>query len=165
MAVLQQFKCPCCDGAIEFDSQSQNMKCPYCDTEFEMETLRAYDAVLQADKEENMQWDSAAGGSWEQAEAEKMRVYACQSCGGQIMADDTTAATHCPYCGNAVVLMDSACSATSTAAKVPIRPAAVKYPVMTPHKQLMGKKAANSRNADAVWGSPIHTEARAGAKI
>ena len=30
MAVLQEFKCPNCDGAIEFDSASQNMKCPYC---------------------------------------------------------------------------------------------------------------------------------------
>lgn len=25
MAVLQEFKCPCCDGAIEFDSSSQPM--------------------------------------------------------------------------------------------------------------------------------------------
>lgn len=105
MNTVQQYKCPCCDGAIAFDPHAQKMKCPYCDTEFEMETLRAYDAVLQEDKEDNMQWGSTAGGSWEQAEAEKMRIYACQSCGGQIMADDTTAATHCPYCGNAVVLM------------------------------------------------------------
>ena len=30
MAVLQEFKCPCCDGAIEFDSALQKMKCPYC---------------------------------------------------------------------------------------------------------------------------------------
>ena len=39
MAVLQEFKCPNCDGAIEFDSASQNMKCPYCDAEFEIEAL------------------------------------------------------------------------------------------------------------------------------
>ena len=46
MEVLQQYKCPCCDGAIEFSSREQRMKCPYCDTEFEMETLEAYDREL-----------------------------------------------------------------------------------------------------------------------
>ena len=42
MAVLQEYKCPCCDGAIEFDSTSQKMKCPYCGSEFEIETLKAW---------------------------------------------------------------------------------------------------------------------------
>ena len=40
MSVLQQFKCPCCDGAIEFDSSAQKMKCPYCGTEFDMAALQ-----------------------------------------------------------------------------------------------------------------------------
>ena len=39
MAGLQEFKCPCCGGAIAFDSKIQKMKCPYCDTEFEMDAL------------------------------------------------------------------------------------------------------------------------------
>ena len=49
MAVLQEFKCPCCDGAIEFDSSLQKMKCPYCDTEFEVESLKNYGSDLQSD--------------------------------------------------------------------------------------------------------------------
>ena len=44
MATLQEYKCPCCGGAIAFDSTLQKMKCPYCDTEFEMEALEGYDA-------------------------------------------------------------------------------------------------------------------------
>ena len=41
MAVaLQEYKCPACGGAIEFDSSIQKMKCPYCDTEFEVESLK-----------------------------------------------------------------------------------------------------------------------------
>ena len=43
MAVLQEYKCPCCGGAIAFDSKLQKMKCPFCDTEFEMETLISFD--------------------------------------------------------------------------------------------------------------------------
>lgn len=102
---LQQYKCPCCDGAIEFDTDVQKMKCPYCDTEFEMETLLAYDRELNEPRQESMQWESAAGSAWQAGEAEKLMVYVCQSCGGEIVADDTTGATECPFCGNPVVMM------------------------------------------------------------
>ena len=61
MAVLQQYKCPCCGGAIEFDSDTQNMKCPYCDTEFEIETLRSYDEELKGDRNDRMDWDKEPG--------------------------------------------------------------------------------------------------------
>ena len=105
MAVLQQYKCPCCDGAIEFDSSVQKMKCPYCDTEFEMETLLSYDEELKNAGEDNMQWNSAAGGEWREGEAEGLRVYSCKACGGEIVGDDTLAATSCPFCGNPVVMM------------------------------------------------------------
>ena len=47
MAVLQEYKCPCCDGAIEFNTQAQKMKCPYCATEFDPETLASYKEELE----------------------------------------------------------------------------------------------------------------------
>ena len=104
MAVLQEFKCPCCDGAIEFDSNLQKMKCPYCDSEFEMETLQAYGEELNALPPEDMHWASAAGGDWQPGEAEGLRVYTCNTCGGEIVADETTGAAECPFCGNPVVM-------------------------------------------------------------
>ena len=104
MAVLQQYKCPCCDGAIEFDSQLQKMKCPFCDSEFEMETLKQYDAELNAQPQENMNWDTAAGTEWQPGEEEGLRVYTCNTCGGEIVADETPGASECPFCGNPVVL-------------------------------------------------------------
>ena len=54
MSDLQGYKCPCCGGAIEFNSTAQKMKCPYCDTEFEMETLKAYDDELTSDADTSM---------------------------------------------------------------------------------------------------------------
>ena len=33
-----------------------------------------------------------------------MRVYMCQSCGGEVVADETTGASECPYCNNPVVM-------------------------------------------------------------
>ncbi|MBR6676672.1 MAG: IBR domain-containing protein [Clostridia bacterium] len=105
MAVLQQYKCPCCGGAIEFDSDIQKMKCPYCDTEFEMETLRSYDEELKGDRDDDMKWEKEPGGQWQEGEADGLRVYVCNSCGGEIVGDDTCAATSCPYCDNPVVMM------------------------------------------------------------
>ena len=104
MAVLQEFKCPCCDGAIEFDSQLQKMKCPYCDSEFEIETLEAYEAELNEQPSENMTWDTTAGSEWQEGETDGLRVYICNTCGGEIVADETTGATECPFCGNPVVM-------------------------------------------------------------
>lgn len=105
MAVLQEYKCPCCGGAIEFDVDTQNMKCPYCDTEFEVETLKAYDEELKKEEPEDMGWEAAAGGEWREGEAEGLRVYVCNSCGGEIVCDENTAATSCPYCDNPVIMM------------------------------------------------------------
>lgn len=102
---LQEYKCPCCGGAIAFDSNLQKMKCPYCDTEFEMETLAGYDADLQNDTADNMQWETAAGAEWQDGEAEGLRSYVCKSCGGEIVGDETTAATTCPFCDNPIVMM------------------------------------------------------------
>ena len=106
MAVLQEYKCPCCDGAIEFDADAQKMKCPYCDSEFEVETLKAYDEELNSLPQEDLSWDTAAGQEWSESEVEGLRAYVCNTCGGEIVADETTAATECPFCGNPVVMMD-----------------------------------------------------------
>lgn len=105
MAVLQEYKCPCCGGAIAFDSRVQKMKCPYCDTEFEMQTLASYDSELQNEAADEMTWDTEPDNQWDESEADALRAYICQSCGGELVADEHTAATTCPFCGNPVVLM------------------------------------------------------------
>lgn len=104
MASLQEYKCPCCGGAIAFDISIQKMKCPYCDTEFEMATLASYDSELKKDKEDDMSWETAAGSEWEEGEAEGLRSYVCKSCGGELTCDENTAAVTCPYCGSPTVM-------------------------------------------------------------
>ncbi len=104
MSALKEYKCPCCGGAIEFDVDSQKLRCPYCDTEFEPEILKSYDEDLNAERADEMEWQSAAGSEWSEGEAEGMRVYICNSCGGEIIGDETLAATKCPYCDNPVVM-------------------------------------------------------------
>ncbi len=107
LEVLQEYKCPCCGGSIGFDSASQKMKCPYCDTEFEPETLASFDEELKAenDREDDLHWETAAGSEWQEGEADGLRSYICNSCGGEIIGDETTGATTCPFCDSPVVMM------------------------------------------------------------
>lgn len=103
MQNMQEYKCPCCGGAIAFDSTIQKMKCPYCDSEFEMETLKAMDEQLKEGKSDSMEWETKAGGEWQEGETDGLSTYVCQSCGGEIVGDATMAATKCPFCDNPVV--------------------------------------------------------------
>ena len=104
MSALQEYKCPCCGGAIAFDSGTQKMKCPYCDTEFEVEALESYQNGAASDVEDDMNWGEAAGGAWKEGEADGLRSFVCKSCGGEIVGDETTAAASCPFCGNSVIM-------------------------------------------------------------
>lgn len=104
MSEVIEYKCPACGGKLEFDSTSQKMKCPFCESEFEVDSIKDHDSCLENIKHDEMQWDSSAGSEWQQGETMDMRVYKCKSCGGEIITDQTTSASKCPYCDNPVVM-------------------------------------------------------------
>ena len=101
MESVQDFKCTNCGGAVSFDSGSQQLKCPYCDSKFDPNAFMNYDAAL---KKAEPEIAPPTGSEWEEGEAERMRVYACNSCGGEIITEMTTSATSCPFCNSTVVL-------------------------------------------------------------
>ena len=103
MAQIIEYKCPCCGGIIEFDPTSQQMKCPYCETTFDPSALLDKDEALNNTKPDEMDWETPDS-QWAEGETDGMNVYSCKSCGGEIIADENTGATHCPFCGNPVVL-------------------------------------------------------------
>lgn len=76
------YKCPNCDGGLVFDPGEQKFKCDYCLSAFTEEELEG----LTPDAEESM------------------AVYSCPSCGAELVAGETTAATYCYYCHNPVIL-------------------------------------------------------------
>ncbi len=107
MSELLEYKCPCCNGSIEFNSTVQKMKCPYCDSEFEMESLREMDESLREETSDNIDFGAPSDEQWSESETAGMKVYTCNSCGGEIVANETTGATNCPYCDNPVVMTGS----------------------------------------------------------
>ncbi len=104
MAEILEYKCPCCGGALPFDSESQKLKCPYCDTEFDAESLQGYDEVLQQDEPDDINWNINQDYSNAEFTEEDVRSYVCSSCGGEIITNTDTVATNCPYCGNPVIV-------------------------------------------------------------
>ncbi|MGI6613483.1 MAG: hypothetical protein GX839_03990 [Fastidiosipila sp.] len=101
---LMEYKCPNCAGPLTYEPGTRDMVCPYCNSVVSIESLEAMDAILEeAEESESQDW-SYAGNAWQQGEQEGMAVYACNSCGGEIIGDESLGATACPFCGNRIVI-------------------------------------------------------------
>jgi N2,N2-dimethylguanosine tRNA methyltransferase len=98
-----QYKCPNCGGKVEFSANSGNMKCPFCDSEFDIEAIKALQDALGKESESKLEWESASS-DFTADETTGLGVYHCSSCGGEVVGDENTGATSCPFCGNAIVL-------------------------------------------------------------
>lgn len=110
MSDIKEYKCPACGGTMEFDSKTQKMKCPFCYTELDVDDFEDEQDKQEAEqnpKQEShdaTQWEAAGDGKWQEGETDGISVYSCKSCGGEIIADESTGATSCPFCGNQVVM-------------------------------------------------------------
>ena len=95
-----QLKCPCCGGALQFDDKKQLTVCPYCDSQFTAEDLKAYTQELDSHEQEDTSWDESMVQAYTNEDKEGIKIYSCDSCGGEIVVEETTSSTSCPYCGN-----------------------------------------------------------------
>lgn len=115
METVLDYKCPSCGGRLEFDTATRKMKCPFCDSLYDVEELKSIDKDLEngeaADipgedeynREDNtFDWGSSDGEHIDDG----VRIYVCGSCGGELICDKNTIATHCPYCDNPVVISE-----------------------------------------------------------
>ena len=156
MPNLQDYKCPCCGGAINFDSTVQKMKCPYCDSEFEIEALKALDAQLRNEGQDNMSWEPVSAGQWGAEEAGSLRSYVCKSCGGEIIGNAQTGATSCPFCGNPVVMMDQFSGSLRPDLVIPFKldkkAAKAKYFDYIKNKKLLPRVFKDQNHIDEIKG-------------
>lgn len=109
MSTVLEYKCPNCGGAISFDPNSQQMKCPYCEAQFDVANVKDYsDTVANETKGDKINWDAydetSGSGNWRSDETSNMLSYVCESCGGEIVGDESMGASSCPYCGNPVII-------------------------------------------------------------
>ena len=115
---ITNYQCPACTGPLHFDGGSGKLECEYCGSAFEVAEIEALYAEKEAaaaeagGKAEEKRAAEAAEEAWTPAfsadwgeDAAKMRAYNCPSCGAELICEETTAATACPYCGNLVHLV------------------------------------------------------------
>lgn len=103
---VQEYKCPCCNAVLVFSAGTQQMKCEYCDNVFNLDTVKIYSESENVRDDTNLQWEETSSQKWNDQEQSHLQVYICNSCGGELITNDHTAATFCPYCCNASILPD-----------------------------------------------------------
>lgn len=79
------YECRNCGGNLRFDIGSQKLYCAYCGT-----LEDPYNVYKERDAEEATEYE--------------VTVFTCPQCGGEILSEDTTAATFCNFCGAATIL-------------------------------------------------------------
>lgn len=105
------YKCPCCGADIQYAAGTDTLQCMYCDNAFEISTLQNYEEGLSHQKPEDFSWktydERSGNGDWRDGELSQLRSFKCQHCGGEIIGDNSTMASTCPYCDNPVVINET----------------------------------------------------------
>ena len=98
---ITNYQCPACTGPLHFDEQTGKLQCDYCESTFTVDEVEALYAEKNAAAE--TVGEEPKPSEWGEDEG-KMRSYNCPSCGAELICEETTAATSCPYCGNPAIV-------------------------------------------------------------
>ena len=96
------YNCPCCGAPLAYDAASKNLKCASCGNSYELEAM---EAMNPAESAGGVQFDLPKE-TFSASDAAQMQAYICKGCGAELLTDDTTTATECPYCGSPTILPD-----------------------------------------------------------
>ena len=113
---VTEFKCPACTAPLHFSEETGRLECDYCGSSFTVAEAEAFSAEKEQQAAEAFEKAAAEAradaGSWERPdgqdswgeEADHLKTYRCPSCGAELICDEATAATSCPYCGNNTII-------------------------------------------------------------
>lgn len=99
-----EYKCPCCGAALTFSGVQQKLSCSSCGNGFDIDDVKQYNEAIREAHQESFQWDESNQQTLSDEESAGVCNYSCPSCGGQIMGEQTTAATFCPYCDSPAII-------------------------------------------------------------
>lgn len=99
-----EYKCPCCNAGLVFGSQVQQLKCEYCDNTFDIDTVRTFNESEINPASDDFSWETDHKQEWTESEQMSLNAFQCPACGGEVLTDDTTAATFCPFCDNPTII-------------------------------------------------------------
>ncbi len=93
------FKCPGCGAPLKYSAEIGRFSCEYCGSDFSLEEVK--NASVNA--EQPFDWGDYSAGVPDES-LDGFVSYVCESCGAEVVTDAVTAATHCPYCDNVMVI-------------------------------------------------------------
>lgn len=79
------YECPNCSANLKYNIRMRTLHCSHCST-----TVSPYLFQEEQGAEEHTEYE--------------VTVFTCSQCGGEIISEDTTAATFCSYCGTSAIL-------------------------------------------------------------
>ena len=94
------YQCPSCGAPLAYHAQSGKLKCSACGNDYELDAL---EALNESGEQGNIQFEMPSE-TFDGKEAAQMHAYVCQACGAELMTEETTTATECPYCGSPTIL-------------------------------------------------------------
>ena len=109
------YQCPCCGAPLAYGAESGKLECAACGNSYELDALEVMNEPQQTD---GIRFDMPTE-TFDESEAAQMRAYICQGCGAELMTEETTTATECPYCGSPSVLPEHIDSAVKPELVIP----------------------------------------------
>lgn len=119
------YKCPNCNGALEYNPITDKMECEFCGEEYILAEIEAVQerkehtyntqTGTQSIIDDGEVCDNNASGSTAQDEEQELNlfagmetmecnIYTCTSCGAELAIKETEASTFCAYCGQPTVV-------------------------------------------------------------
>ena len=103
---VTNYQCPACTGPLHYSAATGKLECDYCGSSYTVAEVEAFYA--EQEKKAKAAFEQEAAKPQDDAEEtwhpEGMKAYNCPSCGAELLCDETTAATSCPYCGNPTIV-------------------------------------------------------------
>lgn len=102
MAQVTNYQCPSCNAPLKFSSKTNKLECEYCGSSFDVSQIDAlYNDKVNKAKEESKQKVVENKEKWENT---GIHSFTCPSCNAQIICDEKTVSTTCPYCSNPSII-------------------------------------------------------------
>ena len=95
---MQNYQCKHCGADLSWDPEAGCLKCQYCGNEYQVTDFEDATLTNEPIEPENIEKEYTNVEDL----SNDMVVYECQNCSGTVIAQKTTMATVCPYCGEAI---------------------------------------------------------------
>ena len=119
------YKCPNCNGALEYNPATDRMECEFCGNGFLLAEIEAAQqkvehtynqqsgerkVIVNGEGSQEIRSGSAAQNEEQEVDflanidTMECNIYTCTSCGAELAVNDSEAATFCAYCGQPTVV-------------------------------------------------------------